>query len=669
MADDEQERPVPREGARRGRRPDPFNPNGPLSFDEYLQRWAFHFRVQKITDAEEKRDYFVDSQDDKTFSIISKICTPTMPEETSFEVITARLSQYFMRNEPQKIVYQDQFNQRVQGPQEPAAEYIAELSSLATKCGLKAREELLVPKIISGLKNIKLKEEFLAEDSDKLTWDFVTAKIYAHERAAMSAQTLSGAATLNQMGESAARRFGKKGQFQKQQRRQGSGQEDEKKLSCSGCGRRHERADCTFKDAECFVCQKKGHIARVCKAKGKKGSAHLVQEEEDLEEGQAEAVTNYLLQIEAMPTAKQGKIELEIPLAGRKLLMEVDTGATYSLIGWPTFVDFFPDANCLQPSDVKMKTWGQSGDIRAAGKIMVEVKPKGAPQVKLELLVMEKEGPALIGRNWFKPLGISVQVPELGVTRIPPRAPKKVCLPEVLQLSQLPPELSEFAEVFEPVLGRYKGEPVHIPLKPAAKPRQFPARNVPFGLREKAGKAIDELEKKKVIERVMFSEWATPVVYVEKGESVRLCADFSATVNPACASADFPLPSIDQLISGVKPGSHFTKIDLADAYLQFEVDEESSRMLTISTHKGRYRFLRLPPGLSICPAIFQEKIRKQCWQWNSCQKYPCPSKQQFVVATGTQKLDGSQLRSYVPWVLGECCCRRAMVRSRGMRTK
>ncbi|CAB3386466.1 Hypothetical predicted protein [Cloeon dipterum] len=287
MADGDQDQPSRQDGPRRGKRPDPFNPNGPLSFDEYLQRWAFHFRVQKITDADEKRDNFVDSQDDKTFSIISKICTPTSPEETSFETIMTRLSQNFMRNEPQKIVYQDQFNQRIQGPQEPAVEYIAELSSLATKCGLKVREELLVPKIISGLKNMKLKEEFLAEESEKLTWDYVTAKIYAHERSAVSAQSLSNPPAVH-------------------------------------------------------------------------------QEEEESDEGQEEAVTNYLLQIEAMPNAKQKKIELRIPLAGRELTMEVDTGATYSLIGWPTFVEYFPDVNCLQPSEVKMKAWGQNGDIRAA---------------------------------------------------------------------------------------------------------------------------------------------------------------------------------------------------------------------------------------------------------------------------------------------------------------
>ncbi|CAB3376128.1 Hypothetical predicted protein [Cloeon dipterum] len=570
MADGDQDQPSRQDGPRRGKRPDPFNPNGPLSFDEYLQRWAFHFRVQKITDADEKRDYFVDSQDDKTFSIISKICTPTSPEETSFETITTRLSQYFMRNEPQKIVYQDQFNQRIQGPQEPAAEYIAELSSLATKCGLKAREELLVPKIISGLKNMKLKEEFLAEESEKLTWDYVTAKIYAHERAAVSAQSLSNPPAVHQVGES-ARKWGKKGQVQKQQRGQGSGLEDQKKPLCSGCGRRHERSECTFKDVECFACKKRGHIAR---------------EEEESDEGQEEAVTNYLLQIEARPNAKQKKIELRIPLAGRELTMEVDTGATYSLIGWPTFVEYFPDVNCLQPSEVKMKAWGQNGDIRAAGKVVVQLQPKGKPPVMLDLLVMEKEGPALIGRNWFKPLGISVDVPELIFAQTRPRVSKTVEVPQVFHMTQLPPEFSEFADVFEPGLGRYKGAPVHIPLKPEAKPRQLPARNVPFGLREKAGKALDELERKKVIEKVMFSEWATPVVYVEKGDSVRLCADFSATVNPACASADFPLPSMDQLISGVKPGSHFAKIDLADAYLQFEVDEESSKLLTISTHKA-----------------------------------------------------------------------------------
>ncbi|XP_059471864.1 uncharacterized protein K02A2.6-like isoform X2 [Neocloeon triangulifer] len=223
---------------------------------------------------------------------------------------------------------------------------------------------------------------------------------------------------------------------------------------------------------------------------------------------------------------------------------------------------------------------------------------------------MDRDGPSLLGRNWFEPLGIKVGLPKLSGGKLEEKINVQQELPSVYKMISVPPEFQDLREVFEPALGKFKGGKISIPLKPGAKPVQLPARQVPFGLLEKADKVLEELEKKKVIEKVLFSEWATPVVYVEKGNGVRLCADYSATVNPACASAEFPVPSIEKLLSSVKKGCFFTKIDLADAYLQFEVDEESSMLLVITTHRGRFRFLRLPPGLSICPPVFQEKVYK-----------------------------------------------------------
>ena len=38
---------------------------------------------------------------------------------------------------------------------------------------------------------------------------------------------------------------------------------------CSGCGGNHWKKDCSFKEAECWKCQKKGHIGKVCFSKSK----------------------------------------------------------------------------------------------------------------------------------------------------------------------------------------------------------------------------------------------------------------------------------------------------------------------------------------------------------------------------------------------------------------
>ena len=52
----------------------------------------------------------------------------------------------------------------------------------------------------------------------------------------------------------------------------------------------------------------------------------------------------------------------------------------------------------------------------------------------------------------------------------------------------------------------------------------------------------------------------------------------------------------------------FSKIDLQTAYLQISVDKACQYFLVINTHKGLFKYKRLPYGLSSSPAIFQRFI-------------------------------------------------------------
>ena len=52
----------------------------------------------------------------------------------------------------------------------------------------------------------------------------------------------------------------------------------------------------------------------------------------------------------------------------------------------------------------------------------------------------------------------------------------------------------------------------------------------------------------------------------------------------------------------------FAKIDFLDAFLQLEVEEDSKELLTINTHKGLFRYNRLPFGVKTAPSIFQQTM-------------------------------------------------------------
>ncbi|KFD69447.1 hypothetical protein M514_07922, partial [Trichuris suis] len=209
---------------------------------------------------------------------------------------------------------------------------------------------------------------------------------------------------------------------------------------------------------------------------------------------------------------------------------------------------------------------------------------------KLKLLVARGSGPSLLGRNWFAPLGISLVYH----------------LREKDRKGHIAKMKSDFAEVFQEGLGKYKGPTVSLSVLPDVEPKFMKSRPVPFALRAKADAEIRRLVKDGLLEPVADPKWTTPLVCVLKRDgSMRVCADYRATVNPAISNNVYPLLTLDEAFAALAGGKCFTRLDLRNAYLQRPVDEASSNILTVNTPLGLHRVNRLPFGLKSAPAIFQ----------------------------------------------------------------
>ncbi|XP_062707936.1 uncharacterized protein K02A2.6-like [Aedes albopictus] len=110
-----------------------------------------------------------------------------------------------------------------------------------------------------------------------------------------------------------------------------------------------------------------------------------------------------------------------------------------------------------------------------------------------------------------------------------------------------------------------------------------------------------------IIKPVEYSPWAAPIVAVkEPGGKVRICADYSNGLNAALEPNHYPLPVPDDIFSKLNGCCYFSIIDLSDAYLQVEVDDDSKQLLTINTHRGLFRFNRLAPGVKSALGAFQQ---------------------------------------------------------------
>jgi hypothetical protein len=134
---------------------------------------------------------------------------------------------------------------------------------------------------------------------------------------------------------------------------------------------------------------------------------------------------------------------------------------------------------------------------------------------------------------------------------------------------------------------KLKSFQLEIPIDPEVKPVIQPLRRIPFNLRDKVEKTLNELLDLDIIERVEEpSSWVSPVVCVPKrpGVDIRLCVDMRV-VNTSVKRVRHPIPTIDELLQDMNSSKIFSKLDVTWAYHQIELKPESREITTFVTHK------------------------------------------------------------------------------------
>ena len=244
----------------------------------------------------------------------------------------------------------------------------------------------------------------------------------------------------------------------------------------------------------------------------------------------------------------------------------------------------------LRESSTLLKTY--SGErLKVVGEIEVNVEYENQ-SAKLILTAVAGDGPSLLGRNWLQ------------LIRLNWREIKVLNTPKNSRLDFL---LDKFSEVFTEKLGVIKSFITKLSLKEGEKPKSFKPRSIPYAVRGAIEKKLDRLEQQGILEKVTYSEWATPIVPVAKLDGrYRICGDFKVTGNPALKVDQYPLPKVEDLFATLVGGRKFTKLDLSQAYLQLELHPEARQYCTINTHRGLYQFTCLPFGISSAPAMFQK---------------------------------------------------------------
>lgn len=275
---------------------------------------------------------------------------------------------------------------------------------------------------------------------------------------------------------------------------------------------------------------------------------------------------------------------------GMAIDFEIDTGSAISALPFNLYEEKFGNVE-LKSFKPALKAYN-GFVIEVAGCIDVTVKYKGM-SINSVFVVIKKGCRPLIGRDIFRKLRFGIDI-------------------NTISSSSVSVEMqSNFKSLFSDKLGTYNVSKISLELKSSLKPIFIKPRVVPLAYKEKLESELDRLEKDGVISKVENCEYGSPLVCVMKKDGkLRVCADYSATINPSLEDFNYPLPRIDDLLRALQGGKHFSKIDLSQAYLQLPVDENTSKILAWSTHKGQFVPNRLPFGCKPNTAIFQAIMEK-----------------------------------------------------------
>ena len=273
--------------------------------------------------------------------------------------------------------------------------------------------------------------------------------------------------------------------------------------------------------------------------------------------------------------------------------MEIDTGASVSLVGEGTFKDIRDGKLTveLQETSTQLQTYTKEA-IPVPGSAQVPVEHNGH-SLTLSLIVTAGNGTPLLGHDCLAALQLDWRsIFSVGSS---------------LSLQQV---LEKQSEVFKGGLGELRGVKAKIYIYRSERTRFCPARQVPFAIRQKVEEELERLQALGIIQPVQFADRAAPITPVTKGDGcVCICGDYKITMNRAARLEKYPIPPIEELFASLAGGKSFTKLDLSHTYLQTSTRQGILTPCN-SQHSSRSLKVQTPTLRSgVCPSIFQRVMK------------------------------------------------------------
>ena len=557
--------------------PDSFDVHCPDDWPKWIRRFErFRQASGLVHKAEEKQvNALIYTMGDVADDILS-LFGLTEDDKKVYETVKEKFDSYFVKR--RNVIFERaKFNRRCQKQDESVDSFITALHGLAEKCNFGTlREELIRDRLVVGLSDSTLSEK-LQLDAE-LTLEKATTA--AREKEAVKKQQAMMRKDFQEEShvDTVSNRSKSKPRGQPRQNRV---------IQCRRCGRDYQgQHRCPAIHATCHNCHRKGHYRAICQSGTSK--VKEIQAEPDSDSEETASVNAAFLGIVHDKSQDVQPWMISVSLNDVPMKFKMDTGADVSVIPLSSFRSLgnavrlkAPNRVLCGPGRIVLPVIGYfSGYLKYKDRVTKE-----------SIYIVEHLQTPLLGRQAITRLQLIQRLDD-----VEEQSPAGV------------DPVKEFPSLFCG-LGKLGGEHT-IQLKENATPYTLSTpRRVAIPLMPKVKKELERMERLGVISPVTEpTDWCAGLVVVPKsGDQVRICVDMTK-LNENVRRERHILPSVEQTLGLLGGAQYFSKLDANSGFWQIPLDHASSLLTTFITPFGRFRFNRLPFGITSAPEHFQRRM-------------------------------------------------------------
>lgn len=514
---------------------------------------------------------------------------------------------------PQKnvIIERHRFNSRHQRQGESFQSFAAELKTLAKNCEFDklTPDELVRDRIVCGVNSDALRRSLLKEKN--LTLEKAVQMGQINEMTDAHSKTLKATAAYSESTDAVHAIYNKK----KQRATQNASSNNYRKArvnntpnstppkqinNCKNCGSSHPNGQCKALGQQCHFCKKPNHFKQMCRSRRRQQARPTQHGQRSLHELDVDETddTEYVIESINCPQFGPEVIYTNLQVNGHVVNIKVDSGAKCSVMPLTLLQKIQCDQYLNTQNRPTLQAYGGSS-IKTSGVATLECISAGK-SYDIEFKVVTASTVPILG------CADSLRMDLISLNE------------NVVHVVDTPPELEKYADLFDNNIGclpvKYK-----MKLDPSVLPVIRPPRKVPKPMEEKVKKELKRMTKLGVITPMEEpTEWVSHMVATKKKgtDDIRLCID-PKDLNTALKRPHHPMRTVEETTMNLANATVFTVLDAKTSFWQVPLDEQSSKLTTFHTPLGRYRYLRMPYGISSGSEVFQRTME------TLFEGYPC----------------------------------------------